>query len=535
MSTKAFTALATLVLCISSASAHDHAAMAEGSPPATLGVVSFETSCKAQVGESFNRGVALMHSFWHDEAEREFRRVLAADPDCAMAWWGVAMTHAHQILGTPTEADRAAGSEALSKADASRTKTAREAAYVHALHLLYEGFGADNAAYVAHAARYASAMGDIAAAYPDDLEATAFHGLALLAATPPDDVSLAYPKKAVSVLYGVFRTHPDHPGVAHYIIHACDNPQMAQEGLEAARHYALIAPAAPHALHMPGHIFARLGLWQEDIRSNLASKEAAERERGRAGAEALLHAMEFLEYAYLQVGQAKDASAIAGEAKKVKASEVDPRYAVYYPMVQARFTALLAIETQDWRAASRLAPIADAPWLSQQLTLLAHAMAAGHERDAQAGLRAAKAMDALIASQPQRPTGASATTVDEIHAWAAFSQGDLQGAVALLQPIAERQARTGKGEVELPAGEMLGEMLLLSGQFEPALRQFESSLAVDPNRFNGLLGAARAAEKLGRRELAARYYRLLVTNCPRANGASATLLAYARRFSRTGA
>jgi tetratricopeptide (TPR) repeat protein len=526
--------LATLVavsLSIAAASAHDHSAE-QGPPPAKLGEVSFEISCRAEVRAPFNRAVALLHSFWHDEAEREFIRIASTDPHCAMAWWGVAMTHAHQILGMPTDADRTAGTAALAKSAAASSKSPREAAYIHALHLFYAGVGADRTVYFKQAARYAQAMGEIAAAYPEDVEATAFYGLALLTAASPDDVSLTGEKQAVAVLDPAFRAHPDHPGLAHYIIHACDNPHMAAQGLAAARRYASIAPAAPHALHMPAHIFARLGLWQEDIRSNLASKEAAERERGRAGAESLLHAMEFLEYAYLQVGDSERARAIATAATDVRASEVDPRYPEYYPMVEARFPSLLAIETQDWAGALRLEPTTGTPWLGQQLTLLAHAMAAAHLHDAEAGKRAAEAVDALVAKLSPPPPEERTTTLKEIHAWAAFARGDRQAAIAQLEPIAQRQAKIGKGEVELPAREMLAQMLLIDGQVAPALEHFKASLAIDPNRFNALLGAAQAAEKLGRQQEAAAYYRTLLKNCPSANGASLRLLEPAHLFLR---
>jgi tetratricopeptide (TPR) repeat protein len=238
--------------------------------------------------------------------------------------------------------------------------------------------------------------------------------------------------------------------------------------------------------------------------------------------------MEFLEYAYLQVGDSESAKGIATAARKVRAEEVDPRYANYYATVQARFTSLFAIETQDWAGALRLEPAVDTPWSSQQLTFLAQAMAAGHLRDAEAAKRTAEAIDALVAKLPQPLTEDRATTVSEIHAWAAFAQGDLKGAIALLEPIAQRQAKTGKGEVELPAREMLAEMLLLGGQAAPALEQFKASLAVDPNRFNALLGAGRAAQKLGRQQEAAGYYRTLLKNCPAPNGASARLLEAAR-------
>jgi tetratricopeptide (TPR) repeat protein len=517
-------------LCISIAAAHDHSA--HGAPPANLGDVTFEISCRKEVHGPFNRAIALVHSFWHDEAERELLRVATADPNCAMAWWGVAITHAHQILATPTEADRTAGNEALTKADAASSKTPREAAYIRALHILYEGFGADQTKYYAQATRYAQAMGELATSYPKDVEATAFYGLALIAAAAPDDVSLANLKKAVAVLTPAFRAHPDHPGLAHYIIHACDNPRMAEEGLAAARRYASIAPAAPHALHMPSHIFARLGLWPEDIRSNIASRESAERELSgaRAGAEALLHALEFLEYAYLQMGDSARAQEIVTAGRAVRADQVDARYANYHATAQARYTSLFAIETQDWTSALRLEPATDTPWSSQQLTFLAHAMAAGHLRDAQAAKHAADSIDALVAKLSQPLTEDRATTIKEIHTWADFAQGDVPGAIRRLERIAERQAQTGKGEVEMPAREMLAQMLLLDGQAAAALKHFKASLAVDPNRFNALLGAGRAAEQLGQQQEAAGYYRTLLANCPNANGAADRLLEPARRF-----
>lgn len=284
--------------------------------PAMLGSVTFQTSCKPQVKQQFNRAVALLHSFWLDEAERVFKAVAKRDPDCAMAQWGVAMTNFNQVNGGPTAAGVAAAIQALARADVAREKDSREAAFVRALHRFFEGYAEKD--FQDYAERYAGAMAQVAAAYPSDLEAQIFYALALINSEPRDDVALANKKKAVAILYPLFRAHPNHPGIAHYIIHACDNPGMAQEGIEAAVRYASIAPAAPHALHMPSHIFMRLGLWQDDIRSNLASKAASEDPAVHVGAEARLHAMEFLEYAYLQSGQYSQAAAIVAEAKTVK-------------------------------------------------------------------------------------------------------------------------------------------------------------------------------------------------------------------------
>ncbi len=527
--------VATLGLQALAATAHEPAGAEQRPAEARLGTVSFATSCKRQVAEDVNRGVALLHSFWHDEAERTFERVARADPECAIAYWGEAMTHFHQFLDTPQPSDLAAAHKELREADAALEKRAREAAYVHAIHLFFDGLpdGFSSKDYVEHARRYSDAMAAIAADYPDDLEAKVFYALSLLAADPPDDTALVNPKKAFAILEPLFREHPDHPGIAHYIIHATDNPEMAQEGLEAARRYALIAPSAPHALHMPSHIFARLGLWQDVIPSNLASKKAAERIGLHVGAENRLHAMEFLEYAYLQTGRTDEASKIIAEGQRVKQSDVNPRYADYYPDVEARFPSLFAIETQNWTMAARLQPLEGASWHSEALTLLARAEAAAHRHDPRAGEAAERAMDVSLSREHLHWDAGHLALPQEVHAWAEFSKGNGQAAERLLRPIADLQATVGKGhEVEIPAREMLAEMLLMSGRAGEALEQYERSLKSDPNRFNGLLGAGRAAEELGRSDLARRYYGRLVANCEGANGAEAGLLVQARRMLR---
>jgi tetratricopeptide (TPR) repeat protein len=494
--------------------------------PAVLGSVSFQISCKSQVKEEFNRAVALLHSFWLDEAERTFKAVAIRDPDCAMADWGVAMTNFNQVNGGPTSVGVAAANKALAKADVAHEKDPMETAYIQALHSFFDGYAESD--FQTHAERYAVAMSQVAAAYPNDLEAQVFHALALINSEPRDDVVLANKKKAVAILYPPFRVHPNHPGIAHYIIHACDNPGMAQQGIEAAVRYAAIAPAAPHALHMPSHVFMRLGLWQDDIRSNLASKAASENPEMHVGAEARLHAMEFLEYAYLQSGQIAEAAAIVAEAKMVRGSDVDPRFPNYYSIVEALYPVLFAIETQDWVTASKL-KLEGPNWFTQAQALLAHAVAAGHLHDAEGGKAAGEALEASVAPYPILKAGSSnATLPDEIRAWARFAQGDLPGAILLLQPVADRQDKLGEGGIEVPAREMLADMLFLNGQIAEALHEYQGVLASDPNRFNALLGAGRAAEGLSERDVAANYYRILLANCAGANGKALEALRHAR-------
>jgi len=519
------TALLGSLLAVSSVTAQEHEHSDPMPPAAKLGAVSFEISCKAELQAEFNRAVALLHSFWHSEAQREFEKVAATDPNCAMAYWGVAMSHFHLGLSWPAAADIELGREALTKAEAASETDAREAAYIAALRELYTDFQADDS--WKYFKSYADKLSQIAKMYPHDLEAKVFEGLALILAQQPGDLNLTELKQAVDLLQPLLLQYPEHPGIAHYLIHACDTPGLAQEGLEAARRYAKIAPAAPHALHMPSHIFTRLGLWQEDIDSNLASKMAAE--NAHAGAENRLHAMEFLEYAYLQIGHNDEARAIIAEAKTAPQSEVDSRYGGYYAIVQARFPTMFAIETRDWQAAAHAEPIPGDDGWGRGLILLTHAIAAGYLKDralANATLQASEVfMKQQMKGRPLPRSGTpEASFLDEIHAWTDFANGDLKGALRLLRPIADRQDKLGKGEVDLPVREMLAEMLLIDGNAGEALREYQASLASDPNRYNGLLGAGRAAERLGERNVAANYYRTLLANCTGANGGALVTL-----------
>jgi hypothetical protein len=529
------TAVLSTFVVFSAAFAQEHEHSDPMPADAKLGAVSFEISCKAELQPEFNRAVALLHSFWHSEAQRVFEKVAAADPNCAMAYWGVAMSHFHLGLSWPAAADIDLGREALTRAEGAAKKDAREAAYIVALRELYTDFKTDDS--WKYFNRYADKLSQIAAIYPNDLEAEVFEGLALILAQQPRDLNLTELKRAVNLLQPLLLQYPDHPGIAHYLIHACDTPGLAQEGLPAARRYAKIAPAAPHALHMPSHIFARLGLWREDIDSNVASRAAAE--KAQAGAENRLHAMEFLEYAYLQIGHDEEARAIIAEAKTVPEAAVDSRYGNYYATVQARFPTMFAIETRDWQAAAHAKLMGGDEW-GRGLTLLAHAVAAGHLRDralAKTTLQETEVyMKRQMRGQPLPRSGTvEAGFLDEIHAWTDFANGDLKGAIALLRPIADRQDKLGKGELDLPVREMMADMLLIDGEDDEALNEFQGSLASDPNRFNGLLGAGRAAEALGQRDLAANYYRTLLANCAGANGGALVALRHPRMVVDGGA
>ena len=239
-----------------------------------LGTVDFPVSCAASQQAAFNRGIALLHDFWYDKAEQQFEAIAKADPACAMAYWGEAMSIWHEIWDRPGDAVLQRGLELVQKAQKAGAKTQRERDYINALAQFYQDYKTKN--FETRVTAYSNAMAKVYEAYPKDHEAAAFYALSLLAAAPPRDETKANEKKALAMLNVQFAEVPDHPGVAHYIIHSCDSPQMAADGLKAAQAYGQIAPSAPHAAHMPGHIFARLGMWQEDIQANLASVAAAE-------------------------------------------------------------------------------------------------------------------------------------------------------------------------------------------------------------------------------------------------------------------
>lgn len=495
---------------------HSHLA-----PGEKLGSVSFPISCTSGVQKSFERGVALLHSFEYESAEDQFKEVARQDPSCAMAAWGQGMSLYHQLWNTPTKADLQRGRELLAQAQELKPKTERESEYISALAVFYRD--SDKLEHSRRAEAYAAAMGKLHEHYPKDREAAVFYALSLLSSSSTEDPTLANARKAVAILNKLFEQDPGHPGIAHYIIHACDNPSMANLGLAAARKYAGIAPSSPHAVHMPSHIFARLGLWQDDIQSNEAALRAAEK------MEAMhlhvmhhkMHSLDFLEYAYLQIGDDQKAKAEWDELQTVKKEDVEEEFKDYYNSMQAGFAARYTLERHQWYEALTLQPPQGAHPSAQALTFWAHAVAAGHLRDAAAAQSAADQFDALLeatrkSDKPQQAKSL-ANSHDEAHAWLSFAQGKNEDALLLLRAVANKQDKVGKGETETPAREMLADMLLEMNRPEEALREFELSLKTDPNRFNGLYGAARAAELAQQKEKAAGFYEQLIKNCAGSN------------------
>lgn len=484
-------------------------------PNEKLGTVSFPISCARAEQKPFERGVALLHSFAYEEAGQQFQEIERKDKHCAIAYWGEAMSLYHQLWSRPTEADLKRGRQLLIKAEAIWAKTERERDYIAVLGTFFAD--TDPSTHEDRAAAYMYGMMRLSESYPEDQEAAVFYALALLG-SGKDQTELENAKKAIAILNKLFAKDPDHPGVAHYLIHACDNPNFAQEGLAAARTYASIAPSSPHALHMPSHIFARLGLWQDDIQSNLAALDSARKQsEAHHMMHHRIHSMDFLEYAYLQIGDDAKAKALIDEANTIKREDVEPEFRGYLEDMQTDFPARYALERRQWKDALALQPPANIQPYTEAVTYWAQAIAAGHLHDAAAARKAADRYDALLEATKKTDKAYYAdgmkTDRDEVHAWLDFAEGKNDEALKLLREVADKQDKLGKAEVALPAREMVADMLSDLGRYQEALVEYEKSLHTDPNRFNGLYGAARAAELTQQPQKAAGYYAQLLKNC----------------------
>jgi hypothetical protein len=530
--------IASLAL-VASAGSQDANSSAAAVNDEHLGAVSFSVSCAPSSRGSFSRGVALLHDFWYEEARPQFEKIVAADPSCAMAHWGIAMSAFHQIWDRPDAGGVAKGWREMQTAQSLQIKTAREREYIAALSGFFKPGTED---FQARIGTYAAAMGTLYAHYPADVDAGAFYALALLAAEPPDDTSLTQEKKAMAVLTPLWQKYPDNPGVVHYIIHACDTPSLAPDGLAAARHYGEIAASGPHAVHMPGHIFARLGMWPEDIDANLASVAAsrAAEARHESGWMDQFHSDDFLVYAYLQRGDDARAGAVAADAAAAIARYAGmPNMADHYmtgmfPYYRVKFPVFLALETRDWKSAALLEPVKGAPPETQGDVYWARAIADGHlHRPAQARADLA-AYDALMVEVKKgrhayfaESTGARIRR-EEMLAWAAFAGANTAAAFQHMRAAADLQDRVGQGEVDIPSREMLADMLLESGRPQQALVEYGQAMKLSPNRFNGLFGAGSAAEATGKAEEARRYYAALLKSTSDGVGSDRPEIAHAK-------
>jgi tetratricopeptide (TPR) repeat protein len=495
---------------------HEHESSTE-----SLGKVHFAVSCSPAAQRTFDRAVALLHSFGYDEAEKAFNEAAGADPRCGMAWWGAAMSNYHPLWAPPTATEMVRGRAAAEKATLIGAKSDREKAYIAAI----AGFYADSATVDHHtrAVAYTKAMEDLHQRFPDDHEAAIFYALALISTAPPTDKTYAGQKKAVAILESILPLEPEHPGVAHYIIHSYDNPQLAGLALPAARTYAKIAPSSPHALHMPSHIFVRLGLWDETIASNLASAHAANEHAmkvhpGTASFDAL-HADDYLTYAWLQKGEDGKVDALMKELADIKGIEVD-NFAAYYAL--AAIPARAALERRRWNDAAALtvAP-PGAGWehypYAEAVTHFAAAIGAARSGDLPRARGEIDRLGVIHQALVDQKNDYWAGQVDierwGASAWLARAEGKNDEAMRLMKQAADAEDATEKHPVTpgavLPAREMLGDLLSELGEPREALAAYESVLTRAPRRFNALSGAARAAQQSGDREKALRYYREL--------------------------
>jgi tetratricopeptide (TPR) repeat protein len=481
-----------------------------------LGKVSFPVSCAPGVQDAFDRGVAWLHSFEFEEAEKSFREVAQQDPHCAMAEWGIAMSLWHPLWDHPHAESLKRGAQAVAQAESLSAQTPRERDYIAAIAAFYKD--ASRLSHQERAAAYSRAMQQVYERYPQDLEAAAFYGLSLLAAEPSPDPGLANRKQAAPVLEAVFAKNPEHPGAAHYLIHAYDTPELAPQGLKAAREYARIAPTSPHALHMPSHIFTRLGLWQESIASNLASEAAAEKVLEMGGAGHAMHALDFLHYSYLQSGQDAAARAVMDKVAHAAWMNSEDRSANFADL-EERY----ALETHDWKKAAALELPRGAGLRLQAAIHWARSIAEARQGNpiaARKELQELQAQRSKLAAEHDR-YGPNAFRVEwqEAAAWEAQAEGKRGEAVQQLRAAAkDEEILGGPFVLGIPAGEMLGDLLLEQSQPAEALAAYQGALKESPNRFNSLWGAGRAAELAGQKQKARSYYQALLNSCTEAEG-----------------
>ncbi len=507
----AFAVTASIVLFAATAAAQQEDHSLHNHAVAGLGTVDFPSSCKSSAQQSIRRGVALLHSFGYEEARLAFRSAAKEDPTCAIAHWGVARTWYHPIWAPPTPDELKQGAAALRDAMAATTKNNREQDYINALAVFYKDYEA-----VDHGTRaraYEQALAGVQARHPDDDEAAIFHALQIVAIgyLDPTDKTYTWQKKGVEILNGLLPRHPQHPGVAHYIIHSLDYPSTAEMGLKAARAYAAIAPDSAHALHMPSHIFTRLGLWDDSFQSNTAAARSAvaqaKRLRGGGGAFDQLHAIDYLVYAYLQQGKEKSARRALDEMASLKELDENQFSAAY---AFAASPARWALEGHDWKAAAAL-EVGPTwfPWRkfrnAEALVHYAKAIGAARAGDLETARRATAEITAIRSALPSSRdfdwSGSISAQLEVAGALVRYAEGRKDEGLALLRTAADHEDAVDKHPVTpgalLPAREILADLLLENGAAADAVKQYEIVLKTAPRRFNAVAGAARAASRMG--------------------------------------
>jgi hypothetical protein len=471
-----------------------------------LGKVHFETSCNADAQKLFDRGMLYQHSFWYRASQKMFEDTLKADPACSISYWGIALSLLWNPHIAPPTKNLAEGAAAIDKARTVGFKTEREKGYVDALAVMYADY--DKVDHRTRVVAYAKAMEALAQKYPDDDEAQIHYALALNTSASPADKTYSNQLKGAAILEPIASRQPLHPGIAHYLIHLYDYPAIADKGIEAARRYAKIAPDAPHALHMPSHIFTRVGYWSDSIASNVASARSAKESRDLSDE---LHAMDYLVYAYLQLGQDDKAKAVVDEMGTVTGfSEAF----IPGPYAEAVSPARYALERGDWKAAESLAvrptPLANV----QAITYFARALGAARAGNPEAAkpdiARLGELRDKLREAKDAYWSEQVDIQARVASAWLLYAEGKKDEALKAMSEAADAEDRTEKHPVTpgvpKPARELYGEMLLDNGNAKDALTAFEATMKKEPNRLGALAGAARAAAQLGDASRARDYF-----------------------------
>jgi tetratricopeptide (TPR) repeat protein len=513
---------------------HEHGGMA----PKDIGTVSFETSCSPATKTQFNEAVALLHSFWFAESRALFEGVLKTDPNCAMSNWGIALTHwGNPFAGQRSPQTIANGKAAIDKGLATGSPTPREKGYLEAVGILFSSSDVTNQRQ--RVLDYEKAMGRLSVANKGDIEARIFWALAVAQAASPTDKTFARNLQAAEMLEPMYKQMPNHPGIAHYIIHTYDVPALAQKALPAARAYADIAPAVPHALHMPSHTFTRVGFWKDSVTTNVRSAEEGEKTKGYGEA---MHARDYMAYAYLQMGMDAQAKMNLDHAMRLGAMTGGTQGAAGAgpnTFALAAIPARYAMERRQWAEAAALEPkpAPNTPY-TEAITHFVRAIGAARSgRPADAAADVAK-LAAIRDREIEMKDEYWASQVDiqrrGADAWVMFAQGRKDAAIAQMRETAEMEDLTDKSAVTpgpiAPARELLGYMLLENNQPKEALVEFEAVMKKEPNRFLAIFGAGKAAEGTKQTAKAKGYFKQIVEMCKDA-GSERPELEYARKMA----
>ena len=471
-----------------------------------LGKVHFPVSCSPKAQEQFERGVAMLHSYWFTQGGKTFEAIVREEPSCVMAYWGLAVNLlGNSLSGPPPAKDAQKAWEVLETAK-GEAKTQRERDWIEALSAYYRDH--DKVSVDDRLLAYTKAMEQMTRRYPDDFEAWAYYALTLQASAPKTDKAYTNQLKAAGILEKLFKQNPQHPGVAHYLVHAYDYPPLADKGIEVARRYAVIAPAAPHARHMPSHIYSMVGLWEESIASNRSALQVQSD---------YYHATDFMVYAHLQLAQDAKAKALIDEIYKAGRDDLLnkenlPNLATYtgLAVIPARY----AVERADWAGAAALPAVPSKRLMADSLIRFTRGLGMARSGDLAGAKREIEAIQglqkALLKAKDSYWAGRSEEQILAVSAWVAYAEGAREQAVKLMRAAADGEDGSVKHvamENRLyPMRELFAELLLETGQAVPALREFEAALKENPNRYRGLYGAARAAEAAGDRQKAETYF-----------------------------